>query len=358
MELTVQAVQHVQLGFAGEARMRISARSSTGPDTKMFAGALTAGRWLSFSYLVATLLGFGAPAPLLAQDRFVSWEDTPRPATAAADRIEANVAFGMHSGLALVMDVYYPREANGLGVVWIPGSGFHASTAYDARQLKLDYWTQAHIAALIETGYTVFAVNHRTAPTYRYPAAVEDAQRAVRFIRYHAAKFGVAPDRLGGMGESSGGYLVLMLGILEGSGNGAAADPVERESARLQAIVAFSAPSDLTAPFSSRVSTILGSFLGRPFRAEVSSADYLAYRAASPLAHVRAGNAPTLLVHGDQDEVIPFAQSERLLAAFTNAGVTAQLLGVPGAGHAIAEQPPFSTEIACWFEKHLAPRRR
>jgi hypothetical protein len=94
--------------------------------------SFTACRWLALSYLAATLLHFDAPAGLLAQDRFVPWEGTPRPAAAAADRIEANVVYGMHSGLALVMDVYYPREANGLGIVWISGSGFHASTAFAA----------------------------------------------------------------------------------------------------------------------------------------------------------------------------------------------------------------------------------
>jgi hypothetical protein len=48
----------------------------------------------------------------------------------------------------------------------------------------------------LEPGYTVFAINHRAAPRFRYPAQVEDAQRAVRFIRYHAKRYGIDPARI------------------------------------------------------------------------------------------------------------------------------------------------------------------
>ena len=111
--------------------------------------------------------------------------------SAAEARVESNVIYGMYSGLALLMDIHYPENPNGYGVVKIGGSGFHAPLSLDASPLKQQGGGPAH-TALLEHGYTVFSINHRAAPRFRYPAAVEDAQRAVRFVRHHAARYGRA----------------------------------------------------------------------------------------------------------------------------------------------------------------------
>src|SRR5262245_37522924 len=77
----------------------------------------------------------------------------------AGGRVEANVVYGMYSGLALLMDVYYPKEPNGYGVIAIAGSGWHLPLAYDSPQLKE---RETEIArTLAEAGYTVFKINHR-----------------------------------------------------------------------------------------------------------------------------------------------------------------------------------------------------
>ena len=133
-------------------------------------------------------------------------------------RTESNVIYGMYSGAALLMDVHYPEKPNGYGLIQIPGSAFRAPLAYGARPLKAG-GLAPHLGAsrLVDAGYTVFTVNHRAAPRFRYPAAVEDVQRAVRFIRHHAAEYGVNADRIGATGGSSGGHLALMLGVLDGA---------------------------------------------------------------------------------------------------------------------------------------------
>ncbi|MEE8361474.1 MAG: alpha/beta hydrolase, partial [Gemmatimonadales bacterium] len=100
---------------------------------------------------------------------------------AAQARVDQNVVYGMYSGLALLMDVHHPAEPNGYGIIQIGGSGWHAPTAYSARQLK-----RGPPQIFLDAGYTVFTINHRAAPRFRYPAAVEDAQRAVRFVRHNA----------------------------------------------------------------------------------------------------------------------------------------------------------------------------
>ena len=156
-------------------------------------------------------------------------------------RIESNVLYGMYSGLALLMDVHHPEKPNGYGVIFISGSGWHAPQEYNAEPLKQGSQARQYGPRLTAAGYTVFSISHRAAPRFRYPAAVEDAQRAVRFVRHNAARFNVRADRIGAVGGSSGGHLVESLGVLDGAGIKDDPDPVNRESAKAQCVVARAA---------------------------------------------------------------------------------------------------------------------
>ncbi len=118
------------------------------------------------------------------------------------------------------------------------------------------------VPALTRAGYTVFVVNHRAAPRFRYPAAVEDVQRAVRYVRHNAARYGVAPDRIGAIGYSSGGTLASLLGVLGGEGTPSDTDPVQRESARVQCVVAGGAAFDFTKVQTLVGLPVMGSYLG------------------------------------------------------------------------------------------------
>jgi acetyl esterase/lipase len=273
--------------------------------------------------------------------------------------VEKNIVYGMHSGLALLMDVHRPAKANGYGVVFIGGSGWHMPLAFNPVPLKDRAANTSFLKKLIDTGYTVFAINHRAAPRFRYPAAVEDAQRAVRFVRHHAKAYGVHPERIGGMGGSSGGHLVSMLATLDGTGDPGDPDPVNRHSSKLQCAVTAAAPSDL-----SRIKTEAGlsaviSFLGMPLREANSAAEeHKRYTEASPVTHVSAGDAPFLLLHGDADRTVPFEQSELMEAALRKAGVDIKLIRIAGGGHGAnfegAPNPPdFLGEMVRWMDRHL-----
>ena len=106
----------------------------------------------------------------------------------------------MYSGLALLMDIYHPDNPNGYGIVFISGSGWTRELDYDATPLKESGQEALYAVPLTEAGYTVFGLNHRASPRFRHPAHLQDAQRAVRFIRHHAEEYGVHPERLGAMG--------------------------------------------------------------------------------------------------------------------------------------------------------------
>ena len=176
----------------------------------------------------------------------------------AQARVERDVVYGMYSGLALLMDVYRPAQSNGIAIVAIQGSGWYSPMRYDAAPLKASREVIRHAERFAEAGYTVFAINHRQAPRFRYPAPIEDAQRAVRFVRHHVSDYGITSDRIGAWGSSSGGHLVELLGTMDGKGDPSDSDPVNRLSAKVQAVVALFAPADMSSMFSttSRAGTV------------------------------------------------------------------------------------------------------
>jgi acetyl esterase/lipase len=270
---------------------------------------------------------------------------TVRPSVASAQEpdgrwVEENVVYGMVSGAALLMDVYHPAEPNGVGVLWIWGSGWRAPRGDQTWQLKgRGMWP-----VMVDAGYTMFVINHRAAPVFRYPAAVEDAQRAARFIRHNAGRYGIDPDRIGGVGHSSGAHLISLLATLDGEGDPDHPDPVERQSSRLQAVVARAAPTSLGDFDGPQGMPSLVSFMG--FNPDPDAREYVE---ASPVTHVSSDDPPILLIHGDQDQVVPFRQAEVMYAALERDGVEAKLIRVPGAGHGGNDSPATFR----WLNHHL-----
>ena len=267
-----------------------------------------------------------------------------------------NVVYGMYSGLALLMDVYVPAagRANRYGLVHISGSGWGAPLGLDARPLKEASHVEIEVLPLVEAGYTVGTINHRATPRFAYPAAVEDAQRAVRFMRHHAARFEIRADRIGAIGGSSGGHLVSMLGVLDGAGDAEDESPVNRESAAVQCVVARAAPASfLTMPAQTGAATV---FLGaRTGGATPGSIEHRRAVEASPVSHVRAGAPPFLLIHGDADTTVPIGQSEEMEEKLRQVGGTVRLIRVPGGVHGpgIVKDPAIAAEIRGWFDQHL-----
>jgi acetyl esterase/lipase len=180
-------------------------------------------------------------------------------------------------------------------------------------------------------GYVAFSINYRLLPTYRYPAELDDAQRAVRFVRAHAADYDLEPTRLGALGDSAGGYLVALLGTRETRDN---SDPdLAKYSSKVQCVVDFYGPADFTVPpnspdLSPLAIQIVMSFLGK---SPTDAPDL--YKESSPVTHVDKDSAPFLLIHGTKDSLVPVGQSERLYEALKVANVDVALLLAYKFGH-------------------------
>ena len=271
--------------------------------------------------------------------------------------MKTNVIYGMYSGLALLMDVYEPEEPNGYGVIFISGSGWSAPLGFHSTPLKHSGQEKVYAIPLMEAGYTTFVINHRAAPRFQYPDAVEDAQRAVRYVRHHAKDYGIYPGRIGTLGGSSGGHLVLMLGCKKAEGDPNSDDPLLRESATVQCVVARAAPSN----FLVDDQTSYGFLRCRPPAEDddTTSMEYRIHSEASPITHVNSDASPTLLMHGDRDDTVAYNQSVVMLDALQKAGVTSELLTIPGGGHgprftgADEPVPDYAGRAVSWMDSHL-----
>ncbi len=120
------------------------------------------------------------------------------------------IVYGQRHGNDLTLDVLRPPRSRGLGVV-VMVSGRWKSNVPGG----FPTWMAA---PLLRHGYTVFAVCHVSQPEATVMEIVEDVNRGVRFVRQHAAEYGVDPARLGVTGGSAGGHLGLMLATRGGPG--------------------------------------------------------------------------------------------------------------------------------------------
>lgn len=258
--------------------------------------------------------------------------------------IRPDVVYGHKDGLAMTFDVYTPKEkTNGAGVLFMVSGGWYSIWAPPQQMQPL-------FQPLLDKGFVVFAVRHGSSPKYNIPEVVSDVRRAVRYIRHNAKDLGVDPGRLGVYGGSAGGHLSLVLGTTSDEGDASAADEVARVSNRVAAVAAIFPPTDLREWVANPPENI------RRFpalRFEVEKApDY------SPLLHVTPDDPPTLLIHGDKDDLVPISHSHNIQKAFEEQKVPHELIVIEGAGHGFnAEQNQrTSAAIVAWFEKHLAPK--
>ncbi len=299
--------------------------------------------------LVALAAVAGAtPPPPLAGDGGVIYG-------AAAQSLDG-IVYGEAGGRQLKLD-YYPPAGKGPhpAVILIHGGWYHANSKAAGEIYPADFLTPA--------GYAVFAINFRPAPPFTLADQVDDVSRAVRFIRHHAAHWNVDPQRLVLWGGSAGAYRGNMAALLGGPGPAEAPDPVDRESARVQAVVSMYGIGDLR-PIVHRPwmpgRPTLEEWAGmlRPATAPGRSVDEAA-TAASPLTHVSPAAPPFLLIHGTRDEAVPHEQSLLLQQRLRAAGVRCELLSIPGGlhttvqWHRLPQVPAWELSALRWLNQTL-----
>jgi acetyl esterase/lipase len=247
--------------------------------------------------------------------------------------VEKGVTYATVGGKDLKLDIAVPKTGGPFpAVVCFHGGGWKFGSRSDLSSPtsgKGGKPGSSVIEAIASRGYAAASVSYRLMPANKFPAQIEDAKAAVRFLRASAKTFNLDPDRVGALGFSAGGHLAMLLGTTDSSAGfdvGANLD----KSGRVQAVVSFFGPTDLA--LYAATPGIEDAFMV-PFLGAKCKTDPAVYRRASPIDHVTKDSAPVLMIHGTADFVVPIIHSERMLKKLRDAGVTAELLTVPGGGH-------------------------
>lgn len=301
---------------------------------------------------------------------------------AAADE----VAHGDGQGTSVrrFLDVSYREAADGerpaasLADLYLPLTGIDSFTSSDdPDQIRFtgddrpailvvhgggwitgDKWTLGGLCDdLAASGFVVLNINYRLAPKHKFPDQVDDVREGLIYLSKHADRLNVDVNRIATYGYSAGGHLTSLVGVL---GN----EPISKQ-----------AKASRWAPEDSRwnqLPQVLGICAGGPpcdFRSlppKNESFTYFLggtreslpelYNAASPLAHVSAGDPPIQIIHGEKDLLVPLKGSQEFAQAFESVGVSANLKVIEGQGHILTMMHPVTRTTALLFFQQMNKR--
>ena len=238
-----------------------------------------------------------------------------------------------HTRRDLKMDIFYPEDKSKKYpcVVWICGGAW----------IRLDRSAHtAYLAELARSGFVVASVEYRTTNEGCFPIQLQDVKAGIRYLKANSERYNIDTERIGVMGESAGGYLAAMAALVDDPAYDVGA--FTQVSSEVQAActwypvtdaTGFSYPSPLEAAAS--MESLL---LGKNVMLEPEEALKI-----SPVNFVKKGAPPFLIIHGDNDHTVPFAQGEALHDKLEVVGADVKLLVLEGSDH--ADMPFFQEEI-------------
>ena len=230
-----------------------------------------------------------------------------------------------HCRRDLKLDLIYPEDMSDKRypcIVWICGGGW----------MRMDKSAHlSYLSTLAHQGFVVCSVEYRTSNEGCYPMQIEDVKAAIRYLRAHADRYRIDKEHFGAMGESAGGFLTCMAAL----DHDKARDVGEylEESSNIQAACPWYPPTNLSTfkykdaeeCAASMESLLLGYNIMRNIKEAYNS---------SPVSKVTKDAPPFLIIHGINDQTVPFEQSEELYDKLIENGCDADLIALEGADHA------------------------
>jgi acetyl esterase/lipase len=279
----------------------------------------------------------------------------PRPLPAGVTA-EYDVKYVPDGDKSQALDIYYPEKASEKPqplLVWIHGGGWSAGSKSGCRYVNE-----------VPRGYIAASVEYRFSQKAIFPAQAQDCQAAIRWLRANAKKYNIDPQHIGIGGDSAGGHLVALLGT---EGGKKAFPPIggnEDQSDRVQAVEDLYGPADFYTVVAQATEDKTPSAFkakwnhGDPYSNLIGGGlglDKEKCDAVSPTHYVSKDNPPFLILHGDHDALVPYAQSIELTDLLTKAGVEVTLQRIPGAGHGgpAFGLPAVNKLVDAFFDKHL-----
>jgi acetyl esterase/lipase len=240
---------------------------------------------------------------------------------------EYDVVYCTAAGVELMMDLYYPDTGESWPVlIFIHGGGW---TEGDKNGVE---------TSPREHGYLIASINYRMYPAYRFPAMIEDVKCAIRYLRSHADRYNLDPNRIALMGHSAGGHLAALAGLADrdvGWDEGA----YPGVSSRVGAVITVAGPADLDRPYPTLVNELIGNVFGQE---QLTS--------GSPVTYASPDDPPVLILHGELDPVVPVEQAYLLHQTLQAAGVRSELVMIRNAGHGLE---PLGGPISPTYEEIL-----
>lgn len=248
-----------------------------------------------------------------------------------------------------MLDLYVPEAASETPrplVVYIHGGGWENGSKDNAGVL---------FALIKDKPYAGASVNYRLTNEANWPAQIQDCKAAIRWLRAHAKEHNIDEEKIAVFGISAGGHLVSMLGVTGGDKElegalGANTD----QSSRVTCVLDFCGPSNFLT-FKGKGSVLdpddpksaLAKLIGGPLKDRLDAG-----RSASPVNYLSSDDAPFLIIHGDKDTLVPYAQAQEFDAALEAAKLPATLITGTGGGHVF-----FSAQLVArmrdFLDRHL-----
>ncbi|MBV8275662.1 MAG: alpha/beta hydrolase [Verrucomicrobia bacterium] len=262
------------------------------------------------------------------------------------------------------LDLYAPKKAKNVPlIVWIHGGAFFFGS-------KEGFPVEPVPLHLLLEGYAVASINYRLSPEAVFPAQLEDCKAAIRWLRAHSDEIGIDPNRIGVWGASAGGNLAALVGTTSGIRDFDVGENLDYSS-RVQAVCDFYGPTDFlqmdthrlpdgqihNAPDSPESKLVGGPIQDNPDKV----------RRVNPITYVDKNAPPFLIVHGMLDRLVPFNQSELLVAALKTVGASVSFHPVEGGGHGqyfganggrgLYADPDAESMVKTFFAAHLLEAR-
>lgn len=250
------------------------------------------------------------------------------------------------------VDIYLPAKVEQAlpAVVWIHGGGWREGDKREGVNRIGEF-----APFLVEHGYVAVACNYRLVPKDLHPAQVDDVQRMIRWLRFHAADYHIDPDRIGVVGISAGGHLAAMLAVK--TGHAKQGDELDEVSSRVQAAVSLAGVHDFTKS-PELMTPELEDGLLKAAAGDVGKVDQLR-KDLSPIRYVTKDAAPLMLVIGTKDPWLPVRQAQVMGEALEKQGVATEVVLIEGAGHGIFPREVLAARDTSlrWLDRFLREER-
>jgi acetyl esterase/lipase len=248
-----------------------------------------------------------------------------------------DVEYANRDGLSLSIDVFVPKGTTKptTTLVFIHGGGWSGGNKEDYLYYNLK---------MAELGYVSASVRYRLSQEAKFPAAVQDVNCAIAFLRKNAETYHIDPENMIAIGGSAGGHLSLMAGYSQDP----ALECPEGGDSSVQGVINFYGVVDCTVPVAIEAPQV-NNFIGASYEDAPDK-----YKQNSPLFHLDANDPITLTFHGTIDELVPIAQADVLHDKLDELGITNYYDRIDGWPHSMDVAKPINDRACYIIEKFLA----